>query len=37
MGVDGGIVLTRAVCIILTVEGLEEARSFLISNLELEP
>ena len=25
MGVNGGIVLTRAVCIILTVEGLEEA------------
>ena len=33
MGVDGGIVLTRAVCIILTIERLEAADE----NLELEP
>ena len=34
MGVDGGIVLTRAVCIILTVGGLEAADE---KFLDLEP
>ena len=34
MGVDGGIALTRAVCIILTVERLEAADE---KFLDLEP